>query len=205
MGFFDNGKKAAKFTFISMPMAILGVNQLKLGNQQIRALWRSNFSPTCPDCERGVLLKGDSEQQEVEQSTSGEIRVLHRWACTNCGFAFLDEADIRKVRTSTARYRNERVKLQLTQMERDQMDTLARSHRLHSRCFFVASVFALLGSLYMIASGAGIMVALNWLSIGFMLWVFGMKKSYRSWQVTSGQLFVDGAFWFWFQTQRWII
>ncbi|WP_240533914.1 hypothetical protein [Aeromonas veronii] len=36
------------------------------------------------------------------------------------------------------------------------------------------------------------MLALNWLSIAFALWVFGMKKSYRSWQVKTGHLFVDG-------------
>ena len=57
----------------------------------------------------------------------------------------------------------------------------------------------------MLATGAGLLIALNWLSIGFALWVFGMKKSYRSWQVSSGQLFVEGAFWFWFQHQKWII
>ena len=46
MGLFDSGKKAAKFAFITMPMAALGVNQLRMGNQHIKSLWRSNFSPT---------------------------------------------------------------------------------------------------------------------------------------------------------------
>ncbi|MBK4987452.1 MULTISPECIES: hypothetical protein [Pseudomonas] len=205
MGLFSTGKRAAKFAFITMPMAALGVNQLRMGNQHIKALWRSNFSPACPECERGVLLQQDGDYQDIEQHPSGRVRVLHSWQCNNCQFALLEEADSRKVREHAARYRNERVRGQLTTLEREELDRIAGSHRLHSRAFFIASLAATLGFVYMLATGAGVMIALNWLSIGFALWVFGMKKSYRSWQVSSGQLFVEGAFWFWFQHQKWII
>ncbi|TFW34141.1 hypothetical protein [Pseudomonas putida] len=205
MGLFSSGKKAAKFAFITMPMAALGVNQLRMGNQHIKALWRSNFSPACPECERGVLLKTEGDHQEFEQGPKGKMRVLHSWGCNNCGFALLEEDDVKKVKEHAARYRNERVKAQLTTIERDEIDRIARSHRLHSRAFFIASAAAIAGFIYMLATGAGILIALNWLSIGFALWVFGMKKSYRSWQVSTGQLFVEGAFWFWFQHQKWII
>lgn len=205
MGLFSSGKKAAKFAFVTMPMAALGVNQLRMGNQHIKALWRSNFSPACPECERGVLLKAEGDHQEFEQGPKGKMRVLHSWGCNNCDFALLEEDDVKKVKEHAARYRNERVKAQLTTIERDEIDRIARNHRLHSRAFFIASTVAIAGFVYMLASGAGILVALNWLSIGFALWVFGMKKSYRSWQVSTGQLFVEGAFWFWFQHQKWII
>lgn len=205
MGSFSSGKKAAKFAFVTMPMAALGVNQLRMGNQHIKALWRSNFSPACPECERGVLLKADDGQQDLDQQRDGGIRVLHTWTCNSCQFVLLEEDDMRKVREHAAHYRNERVRERLTTAERHEIDRIARNHRLHSRAFFVASLFAVLGFIYMLATGAGVLIALNWLSIGFALWVFGMKKSYRSWQVATGQLFVEGAFWFWFQHQRWII
>ena len=205
MGLFSTGKKVAKFAFVSMPLAVLGVNQLRMGNQQIKALWRSNFSPACPECERGVLVKGEGDQHDVEQTKSGKMRVLHHWGCSNCDFALLEEDDVRKVRAVAAHYRNERVKAQLSTMERQEIARIARSHRLHSRAFFIASLFGIMGFVYMLAADAGIMVALNWLSISFALWVFGMKKSYRCWQVTTGQMFVEGAFWFWFQHQKWII
>ena len=205
MGLFSTGKKAAKFAFITMPMAALGVNQLRMGNQHIKALWQSSFNPACPECERGVLLQAEGDHQAFEQNPNGKTRVLHRWGCNNCDFALLEEDDIAKVRSNAARYRNERVKAQLTTIERNELDRIARSHQLHSRAFFIASLFAVVGFVYMLATGAGLLIALNWLSIGFALWVFGMKKSYRSWQVSSGQLFVEGAFWFWFQHQKWII
>ncbi|MGE8060269.1 hypothetical protein [Pseudomonas sp. NPDC089547] len=205
MGLFDSGKKAAKFAFITMPMAALGMNQLRMGNQHIKSLWRSNFSPACPECERGILLKAEGDHQELEQSPAGKMRVLHSWGCNNCDFALFEEDDVKKVREHAARYRNERVKAQLSTIERGEIDRIAHNHKLHSRAFFIASLFAVAGFVYMLATGAGIMIALNWLSIGFALWVFGMKKSYRSWQVSAGQLFVEGAFWFWFQHQKWII
>ena len=152
-----------------------------------------------------MLLKAEDDPQAFEQVPKGKMRVLHRWGCNNCDFALLEEDDVKQVKAHAARYRNERVKAQLTSIERDEIDRIARSHQLHSRAFFIASVIAAAGFIYMLASGAGILIALNWLSIGFALWIFGMKKSYRSWQVSSGQLFVEGAFWFWFQHQKWII
>lgn len=56
----------------------------------------------------------------------------------SCGFA-LEESDVVKVRESAARYRNERVKADLTDMEYTEREKIARGHRLHSRAFFVAS------------------------------------------------------------------
>ncbi|NIF27702.1 hypothetical protein F3J44_15130 [Pantoea sp. Tr-811] len=205
MGLFSSGKKAAKFAFITMPMAALGLNQLRMGNQHIKALWRSNFNPACPECERGILLRGEDDYQSFEQSAGGKVRELHSWTCNNCDFALLEEDDLKKVRDHATHYRNERVKAQLTTIERQEVDRIARNHQLHSRAFFIASLIAVIGFVYLLATGAGVMIALNWLSIAFALWVFGMKKSYRSWQVKTGQLFVQGAFWFWFQHQKWII
>lgn len=202
MGFWSAGKKAAKFTFVSMPLSILGVNTLKMGNRQIADLWKSLSSPVCPDCDKGVLVMHDDGN--IIDQHDGASRHLYPWKCNNCGFAFLEEPDASKVRDAASRYRNERVQATISTMERDKREQIARSHRLHSRTFFSASIFAAAGFIYMLASGAAIVLALNWFSIAVALWVFGMKKSYRSWQVQTGNLFVDGAFWFWLKHERWI-
>jgi len=205
MGFFNTGKKVAKFTFISMPLSLFGVNQLRMGNQQIKALWQSNFNPICPNCDHGVLLKQDSVEQELEQTPEGDTRLYHPWVCSNCQFGFLEEDSKKKVRASAARYRNERIKTTLSTIEYDEIQRIAKSHRVHSRALFLCSLFGIIGFFYMLYSGASLMLSLNWLSISFSLWVLGMKKSFRCWQVLSGQLFVEGAFWHWFQTQKWIV
>lgn len=208
MGLFSAGKKVAKFTFISMPLSILGFNQLRMGNQQIKALWRSNFNPSCPECNSGILVKSEEGETVVDQPKGvDQSRILHPWTCSNesCRFAFLEEDDLKKVKDAARRYRNESVKASLTDMQYEEIERISKSHRMHSRAFFVACFIAAAGAFYMAATGSGILLALNWLSISFALWVFAMKKSYRSWQVKTGQLFVEGAFWFWFQTEKWIV
>lgn len=205
MGMWDSGKKAVKFTFVSMPLSILGINQLKMGNQQISALWRSISNPVCPDCDKGVMVMEDEEGQVIDQQPNGKSRHLHTWTCKNCGWGFLEVSDIRKVREGCIRYRNERVKISLSDLEFSEREQFSRAHKFHSRAFFIAAFIGIAGFIYMIASGASFMIALNWLSISFAFWVFGMKKSYRSWQVRTGSLFVDGSFWFWFKHEKWFI
>jgi len=206
VGIWKASKKAAKFAFVSMPMSIFGINQLKMGNRQILDLWKSLSNPVCPECDKGVLVMQGDEGQVIDQQQDGTTtRHLHPWVCNNCGFTFLEEGDVAKIRESAARYRNERVKAELADMEYAEREKIARGHRLHSRAFFVASTLAAIGFIYMLAAGASLLLALNWLTIAFALWVFGMKKSYRSWQAKTGNLFVDGAFWFWFKHEKWLV
>lgn len=205
MGFWNSGKKAARFSFISMPLSILGINQLKMGNQHIAALWRSLSNPVCPDCDKGVMVIDDAEGQVIDQQANGQTKHLHPWVCKNCGWGFLEVNDPRKVREGCIRYRNERVKASLTDLEFAEREQFSRGHKLHSRAFFIAASIGIAGFIYMIASGASFMLALNWLSISFALWIFGMKKSYRSWQVRTGNLFVEGSFWFWIKHEKWVI
>lgn len=205
MGIFNTGKKVAKFAFISMPLSVLGVNQLRLGNRHIKDLWQSTFNPLCPECDQGILIKRDGGEQQIDQTSGGETRVYHPWGCSSCAFGFLEEDDLNKVKAAAIRYRNERVKASLTTIEYDEIQRIANAHRLHSRAYFVVSLLATVGCFYMLATGAGLMIALNLLSIAFALWVFAMKKSYRCWQVKTGQLYVNGAFWVWFQTEKWIV
>lgn len=204
MGILKAGKKAAKIAFVSMPLSILGINQLKMGIQQISDLWKSLSNPVCPECDNGVLVMQDGGQV-VDQQQDGTTRHLQPWVCNRCGFALLEESDVTKVRKIAARYRNERVKAVFTDMEYAEREKIAHGHRLHSRAFFLASALVAIGFVYMLASGAALLLALNWLSIAFAMWVFGMKMSYRSWQAKTGQLFVDGAFWYWFKNEKWLI
>lgn len=206
MGLFDKGKKAAKFTFISMPLSIFGTNQLKMGNQQIASLWKSIVNPTCPECNEGVLMIQKAEQETFEQTDDAFSPLrLYPWRCTKCQFAFLEEDNATKVREAVAKYRNEKIKQSLSTIEQQEIEAIANNHKLYSRTLFVASTLCLIGFFYLIATNASLLIACNWLAIGFALWVFGMKRSYRSWQVRTSHLFVDNAFWHWLKHEKWII
>lgn len=189
-----------------MPASILGVGLLRAGNRHIADLWKSLTHPVCPSCDKGILImQAGEEGQVLDQRTDGSILTLHPWVCHKCGFGLLAPDDPAKARDSAARLRNERVKELLSGMELAEREQIARGHRLHSRTFFLTSALIMCGFLYMIASGATLLLSVNWLAIAFVLWVFGMKRSYRAWQVMTGQLFVSGALWFWFKNEKWLI
>lgn len=207
MGLFNNGKKAAKFAFITMPGAALGWNRLTMGNRYIADLWRSLWNPACPKCDKGVLSIHATEENLTigKAHTDGAPLKLYPWTCSNCDFAVLEEADITKARDATARFRAERVKVFLAEAPSEERDTYERSHRLHSRAYFGATTLGAAGLLYMVASGAGFLVIVNWLCATIAMWTLGMKKSYRAWQVHTGTVFVDGAFWLWLKHEKWMI
>jgi uncharacterized membrane protein len=205
MSILGKGKKVAKFTFVSMPLSFLGINQLKMGNQQITDLWRSISSPVCPECDKGVLIIQRNESPIIDQQQNDSPRHLYPWVCNSCGFSFLEEDETDKVRKDAVLYRNERVKVDLTELEYNERNQIARRHQIHSRVFFIASLLTAIGFIYMLASGAPLLLAMNWFTIAFAVWVFGMKKSYRSWQVKTGHIFIEGAFLFWFKHEQWFI
>lgn len=202
MSILGSGKKAAKFVFVSMPLSLFGINQLKMGNQQIADLWRSLTNPTCPVCDAGVLLRSEGDANTVDHETGHQ---LYPWACSHCGWGFLQVKSKKKVSEDCARYRGELIKAKLTNLEIVEREKYARAHRLHSRAFFITATLAVLGFLYMIASGAALILAFNWLCFALVAWIFGLKRSYRCWQLTTGTLFVKNSFWQWLKNEKWII
>ena len=83
--------------------------------------------------------------------------------------------------------------------------SFGRQHRISSRIFFCAATVIGAHGIYLLASAAPLIIALNWLSVAFAFWVLGMKKSYRSWQVTTGHIFEEGAAKHWFNHEKWLV
>lgn len=196
MGLWNTSKKVTKFTLVSMPLSILGINHLRMGYKQITDLWKSLSNPVCPNCYEGIMKAENSGEEKMDS--------LRPWVCNKCGFGFLD-SDLSSARKTAISYRNKREKTELAELPFSERENIARGHRFQSRAFFIASALALLGFFYLLASGARILIASNWLAVGVSLWFFGMKKSYRSWQCTTGSIFVNGSFWLWFKNEKWIV
>lgn len=204
MSFLKGAGKTARFAFVKVPMAILGVNQLKGGNQLIADLWRSLSNPVCPACDKGVMSIKTEVDPLYDQSSDGTMQRLYPWSCKKCGWEFLETNDPRKVNAHCVQLRNERVKASLSTLEMAQREPIARSHKLHSRAYFTAFTITMLGAIYMTATGVSFITVANWLSMAFLFFVFGIKKSYRAWQVSTGNIFIEGSFWFWFRNEKWI-
>ena len=140
MSFFTGAKRAAKFTFVSMPSSLLGINQLKMGNQHISDLWRSLSYPACPECNAGVLHR----HAEATQNSDA----LYPWECRNkdCYFTILAPADVNEVRKIAAEWSAARTRQRLAFLGDPERYKLIRGHSIESRFWFAcASVLAAYG------------------------------------------------------------
>lgn len=198
MGVGEKGKKAGRFFFIGMPKNIFGVESLKMGNRLIGSLWQSLSLPLCPNCDKGTMrIPDDSVSSDDGHQT------LYPWSCHSCGFKVFAGADTRQARQMMGDMRAQAMSARLSSLEKEQIAEIAKSHRNNSRAYYAAALFALLGFLYMVASGASLMTCINWLVIGMAVFVIGLVRAYRAWQVRTGTLFVEGAFIRWLQNERW--
>jgi hypothetical protein len=201
MGFWSGSKKAAKFTFVSVPMAVLGVRSLRMNQQYINDLWRSLTLPHCPHCDRGILTpqRVDGSAPDHEEVPDAYVA----WRCGQCGFGFYASPNKKRVRAYALQLRTQRYKEALSRVDRAQMQERFVQHQRNARIYYGASALLGLGFLYMIGSGSSLLLAFNWLAIAAALFVLGLTKAYRAWQVKTGTLFVPGAFWGWLRSGKW--
>lgn len=185
--------------FIGMPLAIFGKNSFLLGNQFIGNLWATLRNPHCPECDKGVLSVDHSGDVHHESDESTH----YLWRCHQCSYGVFAPNDKKVVRELVGELRKASLLSRLSTIEAKQLDDIARGHRNTSRAYYVAAFLAYLGSFYMIASGASIMTALNWAVLGTTIGSFGLIRAYRYWQVSTGNLFVEGAFLRWLRDERW--
>jgi len=200
MGVWNGTKRAAKFVAVTMPMSMFGINQLRMGQAQINDLYRSLTNPICPECNRGTL-----KLQRASEEQGGSHRDEHPWVCTRCGQVYLAPADKKQVKQLVAEERNKRAAAEMASMDEAERRALWRSHAIRSRWYFGSGLCLFGGFLYMLASGASLLLSANWLALGFVLFVYGLKASYRAWQVATGTLFQRGAFPLWLWNCKWFI
>lgn len=201
MSFFTGAKRAAKFTFVSMPSSLLGINQLKMGNQHISDLWRSLSYPACPECNAGLL------HLHAETETTKNSEALYLWECHNekCKFTILAPADMMKVRKKATEWSAARTRQRLEFLGDPERYKLIKGHRIESRFWFTCAATLAAWLIFLIASGAPLGACATSLSFGFSASVLGITKSYRAWQVETGNIFLpQSLFWHFFKNERWV-
>jgi hypothetical protein len=159
-------------------------------------------APDCPQCERGALIEVNVADSDVVIDPKGAT--LRLWACTSCRHPIMakDNANLRDIARDQF---NKRVALDFEAAGDEELESMARKHTIASRLFYAGALLAALGCAYMILYAPKLIVALNWFAVSAALAIYGMKSSYRAWQVKSQTLFVEGSFWRWFRGHRWVI
>ncbi|MBE0315565.1 hypothetical protein [Xanthomonas citri] len=95
------------------------------------------------------------------------------------------------------------VRDRFAQLRANERQRLIAGHVRVSRFWFGCAAVLIVGGLYMVASQTPLMAALNWLAFALLAGVFGLKRSYRAWQVETGTLFQQGAFRRFVSHERW--
>jgi len=199
MSFWGKTKGTAKFVFVKIPAGVLGINTLRQNNETIRALYESLRNPVCPMCSGGVLSLQAGQGTDQHPNPS----MQYTWACNRCDFMILGGHDKRSILPMLTALRQRQSLTQFDGISDDDRAELVKTHALHSRIFLGATILFFLGFCWMLIQGHGFLLSINWLALAFVMFVFFLKKSYRSWQVQNGVLFVPGAFKSWFNNEKW--
>ena len=193
----NGAKGAAKFSFVDMPLSILGWRQLRANNGYIRDLWRTLRHPQCPECGRGVMhLPADAQPDE---------KALYPWECSaKCGFGVLAPQDPAEIRHIVQARSETRGKQRLACLGDPERGKLITSHLRKSRAYWVVVALVFLMAAWQLAIGAPMMVVLSVLCMCLPFSVHAIRWSYRAWQVRSGTLFVEGAFGRYVRDMLWV-
>jgi len=117
----------------------------------------------------------------------------------------LGESTARKIAPRVLRFRNEHAKERLREMADPETLQIIAVHRRASRFYFAVAACGFVGFLYYLAIGARLSTPFSWLGIAAVIWLFGMKKSYHAWLLTTSNLFNQGTFRFWLLHEKWLI
>ncbi len=197
MKIINGAKRAARFTFVDMPLSMLGWRQLKANNGYIRDLWRTLRHPQCPECGRGVMhLPADAQPDE---------KALYPWECSaHCGFRVFAPHDPQEIARIVQARSETRGKQRLAFLGDPERDKLITSHLRKSRAYWVVVALVFLMAAWQLAVGAPLMIVLSVLSMCLPFSIHAIRWSYRAWQVRSGTLFVEGAFGRYVRDMLWV-
>ncbi|MDT3723009.1 hypothetical protein [Pseudomonas oryzihabitans] len=187
MKLWQRTKKAAKFSFVSMPLSILGWRNISNNHEYLKDLVSSIRNPHCPMCEKGVM--------HVSKDASPDSNALYPWTCSaGCGFAVFTQRDQASINQVLLPIITQKGRAQLNGMSEAKQEQLIRSHTRQSRMFWILAAMCFLLALYDIASAGLTPSVIGTVSVAFPFSILAIKWSYRAWQVRTGTLYVKGAF-----------
>ena len=193
MNMFKKSLSSLKFVFIDIPSYLIGARQLKSANDYIGDLYKTLKNPICPECNKSALII--KERNNVDEG-------LCFWSCVNCSFYIVAEINEKKLQQELNKIRISKYNNNIKESD---LLKIKNNHKRISRIMYIFSIIPLLGSFYMIANESPILIALDWWCVFFVIYLYAMKRSYRYWQINTGNLFITGSFFKWFKEEKWFV
>ena len=191
-------KSAGRFIFISMPLKLFGWNQLTSNHSLIKSLLSDLRSPICPICETGTLTIYQDEKIINPSISNSNI-----YACTKCSYSL--NCSKEELKTLIINERSKKYeKFSNDIHNKEHLSKIVKTHIITSRLFYFISFCILFFAFYLIVTGKPWLIAINYLSITLTVFLYAMKRSYRAWQILTGNLFIKNSFVKWLMNGRWI-
>lgn len=183
----NGAKRIAKYTFVEMPLAMIGWRQFKANNGYLRDLWHTLSNPHCPECGKGVMC--------IPHDAEPDNKALYPWTCSaKCGFGVFAPKHAAAINEIIAFRNEQRGKQRLAFLDDPTRSKLIRSHLRKSRGYWFAAALVFAMFAWQLAKGAPWMVVFSVLSLALPFSIHAIRWNYRAWQIRTGTLFVPGAF-----------
>lgn len=172
---------------------VLGWRLLSGNHQYMKNMYRQIRNPSCPECEKGSLIKTEGEE--------------NLWLCSNekCTF-HINAATVAEASEIVQQIQKEKALAHVHSMDKAESNELQSGWRSMSRFYWTLSAVGILGSLYMVSSSGRLSIAFAWLVFAILFGIHALKSSYRHWQIETGTLFAEGKpFYTWLKNGKWFI
>ena len=176
---------------------VAGWTGVTLWWQSARTSWLS-FRRRCPACGEGRLFPFVEEIQGVAHDFYG---------CSKCDhFQTADLSDERDEAVADSLGRLRRiVSTRIDGLSRDEALRLQRRLKSNSRYQYFFSVVLLVTGVTLLEITGSAWPLMNSTALGALLFVHGLRSSYRYWQVCNNVFFQPGAFRRWLGLGQWLV
>jgi hypothetical protein len=188
--------------FVTIPFSVVGIFQLKTGNQIIKQLWQSLYYPKCPECLKGILFpENHFDEQFLNKLKNDDPCQFH---CSHCNFIL--NSTKKNINFDTYKLRvTKNINILNDPLIQKQKEFSIKSHKYTSRIFYTTSFISIAYGMFQIAFGGSLLHIINIMAISLPFFIAGLVRSYRAWQIKSNTLYVKGSFLHWLKYEKWFI
>lgn len=173
-----NGSRGKRnWLFRKMPMKATSVENLVNSTNELVGTIKSVNSVVCPKCSNGILMC----DKDISRTYPGKVEW---WCSKTCGFKVYAPPRFKAVREAVKAPAYYIAQERLANMTVEDINKIIKEHQYKSRLFRVMT-YSFLGMLVWQLIQAQWFLAIQWLIMATITFLFSLKWAYRAWQIKS--------------------
>lgn len=181
-----NSKKGKRFyLFVKMPMKASSVENLVRSADELKSNIKAVNSVICPHCSNGILMC----DRDVSRDYPGKVEW---WCSRNCGFKVFAQPTFKAVKEAVKVPAYQLAQARLASMSVEERQNLISTHQYKSNLFRLAATGFFAVCIWQLVK-AQWFLAIQWVIIAILAFLFAIKWGYRAWQIKSGNVHLKHA------------